>query len=246
MLAGQKGSRVYGLEVGGLGFIEFRCLSCFFVVCGGDATTPDARAGQTPLIRQRLLFGGGGIGFSGKEVFSTRGRIIVRGRDYICRCFAYWCVFAHQVRLFCLLVCLRILYDLCTQLVRLGLLCAVVLPILVRLRALYDPNMQLCCLLVRLRLLFAAVLASCLAFLVRLRLLYVRYAVALHIGASSLTMCGCFACWCVFALCICFAYWRVFAYYVLLLCLLARLQVLYDLYGLYASVLLRGASSLTI
>ena len=30
----------------------------------------------------------------------------------ICACFACWCVFAYYVRLFCLLVRLRLLYDL--------------------------------------------------------------------------------------------------------------------------------------
>ena len=102
----------------------------------------------------------------------------------ICSCFASCCVCAYYVRLFCLLVRLRFAYW------RIFTCRAVVL--LSGASALY---MRLFCLLVRLRLLCAVV--PCIGTPFTYCMIYRQ--LFFLIGASSLTMCSCFAFCCVSA-----------------------------------------------
>ena len=143
----------------------------------------------------------------------------------ICARFAFWCVFAFFAWLFCLLA-------------RFRLLCWHV----------FTHYMQLLCLI-------SGVSSLYMRLFCLLALLHLLCAVALRIGASSPTLCGCSAYWCVFAcslvclycavvllvgslyaivfclavhvrpVCVCFAYWSIFAYYVRLFCLLVCLHL---------------------
>ena len=109
-----------------------------------------------------------------------------------CGCFASWCIFACYLRLFGLLV-------------RLRLLRAVVLLIGASSRTARACFAYWCMCLRLLRAVDLLIVAWVLAYYVRLFDLSVRLrsmcACFVYIGASSLTMCVCFASCCVFTIC---------------------------------------------